>query len=126
MELRAMPWHESVIEAELSKTKVLINAAATADAATVSPIDAQMLPPELLVLDLLYVPAETQLLRDARSAGATATMNGDLMLLHQTAAAFELWTGRKPELDMLRAKLDEVRGGTDAAQVPVEQATAAD
>src|SRR5206468_12594806 len=28
MELRAMPWHESVIEAELSKTKVLINATA--------------------------------------------------------------------------------------------------
>jgi hypothetical protein len=26
MELRAMPWHESVIEAELAKTKVLINA----------------------------------------------------------------------------------------------------
>ena len=26
MELRAMPWHESIIEAELAKTKVLVNA----------------------------------------------------------------------------------------------------
>ena len=26
MELRAMPWHESIIESELAKTKVLINA----------------------------------------------------------------------------------------------------
>ena len=25
MELRAMPWHESIIEAELAKTKILIN-----------------------------------------------------------------------------------------------------
>ena len=32
MELRAMPWHESVIEAELAKTKVLINASAVSDA----------------------------------------------------------------------------------------------
>ena len=26
MELRAMPWHESIIEAELAKTKLLVNA----------------------------------------------------------------------------------------------------
>ncbi len=26
MELRAMPWHESIIEAELAKTRVLVNA----------------------------------------------------------------------------------------------------
>ena len=32
MELRAMPWHESVIEAELGRTKVLINASAMGDA----------------------------------------------------------------------------------------------
>ncbi|HEY7600061.1 MAG TPA: shikimate dehydrogenase, partial [Candidatus Limnocylindrales bacterium] len=115
MELRAMTWHESVIEAELAKTKVLINAAFTADAGSVSPLAAEMLPPELLVLDLLYVPAETQLQRDARAAGATAVMNGDLMLLHQTAAAFELWTGKKADLEMLKAKLEEVREGAGAA-----------
>ena len=40
MELRAMPWHESVIEAELAKTKILINASALSDADTVSPIPA--------------------------------------------------------------------------------------
>jgi shikimate dehydrogenase len=130
MELRAMPWHESVIEAELSKTKVLVNAAATADAGAVSPLPAELLPPELLVLDLLYVPRETQLLRDARVAGAAAAMNGDLMLLHQTAAAFELWTGRKVEIDVLGAKLEEVRGGTSgeaagagAVAEPAEQAS---
>jgi shikimate dehydrogenase len=110
MELRAMPWHESVIEAELAKTKVLINAAATADADRVSPIPAELLPPELLVLDLLYVPRDTQLARDARAAGATEVMNGDLMLLHQTAAAFALWTGRQADIEMLTATLEQVRG----------------
>ena len=39
-------------------------------------------------------------------------MNGDLMLLHQSAAAFELWTGLKAApLDLLRQKLDEGRDG---------------
>jgi shikimate dehydrogenase len=115
MELRAMPWHESVIEAELAKTKVLVNASAVADAGSQSPIPAELLVPDLLVLDLLYNPAETQLLRDARAAGAAETMNGDTMLLHQTAAAFRLWTGRDIGLDVLQKRLDQTR--SDAATV---------
>ena len=116
MELRAMTWHESVIEAELAKTKVLINASAASNAGDQSPIPAELLVPELLVLDLMYVPAETKLLRDARAAGATEAMNGDTMLLHQTAAAFSLWTGRDIGLDFLEQELDKVRA---AGQMPV-------
>jgi shikimate dehydrogenase len=62
-----------------------------------------------MVLDLMYVPAETQLLRDAKAAGAAETMNGDTMLVHQTAAAFELWTGRDIGRDFVQKRLDEVR-----------------
>jgi len=111
MELRALPWHESVIEAELAKTKVLINASAWPDSAEVSPIAAELLPPDLLVLDLSYAPAETRLVRDARAAGAVGALNGDLMLLHQTAAACQLWTGRRVKVETLQAKLEQVRGG---------------
>jgi shikimate dehydrogenase len=117
MELRALPWHESVIEAELAKTKVLINASATPDAASVSPIAAELLAPELMVIDLTYVPRDTKLLRDARAAGALSAANGDLMLIHQTAAAFGLWTGRKDEqiAELLTAKLDGARDAEPAA-----------
>ena len=46
MELRAMTWHESVIEAELAKTKVLINASAVSDAAdTIRPSPLSCLSP---------------------------------------------------------------------------------
>jgi shikimate dehydrogenase len=121
MELRAMPWHESVIEAELAKTKILVNASALSDAGKESPICAEVLPPELFVLDLMYQPKETKLMRDARAAGAAEVMNGDTMLLHQTAAAFNLWTGRDVSLDFLQRRLDEVR-----EQQPTEIATAAD
>ncbi len=104
-----MPWHESVIEAELAKTKVLINASAASNAGEESPVPAELLVPELMVLDLMYMPAETQLLRDARAAGATETLNGDTMLIHQTAAAFSLWTGRDVSLDFVQQRLDQVR-----------------
>ncbi len=107
MELKAMPWHESVIEAELAKAKVLVNASAVGLGTDVSPIPAELLPPEMLVLDLIYTPRETRLLRDAKAAGAAATMNGELMLLHQGAAAFKLWTGQEPPLDLMRERLDE-------------------
>ena len=109
MELRAMPWHESVIEAELAKTKILVNASALLNAGEESPIPGELLPPDLFVLDLMYLPRETKLLRDAKSAGATEAMNGDAMLLHQTAAAFNLWTGRDVSLDLLQQRLDDVR-----------------
>ena len=116
MELRALPWHESVIEAELAKAKVLINASATPDSANVSPVPAELLPPELMVLDLTYVPRETRLLRDSKAASALSTLNGDLMLLHQTAAAFGLWTGRKDSaiIELLSTKLEQVREGQPA------------
>ena len=108
MELRAMPWHESVIEAELSKTKVLVNATAIGLAADESPVPAELLPPDLLVLDLIY--SRTRLLRDAQSAGDTV-LNGELMLLHQGAAAFTLWTGQPAPLDLMQRRLEEARAG---------------
>jgi shikimate dehydrogenase len=107
MELKAMPWHESVIEAELAKAKVLINASAVGLGTDVSPVPAELLPPDLMVLDLIYTPRETRLLRDAKAAGATATMNGELMLLHQGAAAFQLWTGQDAPLDLMRERLEQ-------------------
>ena len=79
-------------------------------------------PPDLLVLDLMYQPRETKLMRDAKAAGATEVMNGDLMLLHQTAAAFNLWTGRDVALDFVQKRLDEVRD----QQPAIQAATATD
>ncbi len=109
MELRAMPWHESVIESELSRTRVLVNATSVGLASDESPIPGELLPPDLLVLDMIYNPPETRLLREAKAAGASGVMNGELMLLQQGAAAFQLWTGQPAPLDVMRQKLDEAR-----------------
>src|SRR5919108_802439 len=108
MELRAMPWHESIIEAELAKAKVLVNATSIGLTTDESPIPAEIIPPELLVLDLIY--NRTKLLRDAEAAGCQV-MDGELMLLHQGAAAFTLWTGQPAPLELMQTKLKEARAG---------------
>jgi len=119
MELKARPWHESVIEAELAKTDVLVNASAMGRDPDETPIPAELLPPDIYVLDLHYVPEETRLLREAKAAGATRVMNGDVMLVDQTATAFELWTGEKAPLDVIRKQLKASRNKPD---IPVPSA----
>lgn len=106
MDLRAMPWHESIIEAELSKTKVLINATSVGLNPDESPIPGEILTPELMVLDLVY--RNTRLLRDAASAGCT-TADGGMMLLHQGAASFTLWTGQPAPIDVMQEALADAR-----------------
>jgi shikimate dehydrogenase len=58
------------------------------------------------VYDMIYRPAETPLLKAARTAGRR-TANGLGMLLHQGAKALELWTGRNPPINVMRAALEE-------------------
>jgi shikimate dehydrogenase len=108
MELRAMPWHESIIESELAKAKVLVNATSIGLVSDESPLPAEVIPPDLLVLDLIY--NRTRLLRDAETAGSSV-MDGELMLLHQGAAAFTLWTGQAAPLELMQQKLAEARAG---------------
>lgn len=108
MDLRAMPWHESIIEAELSKAKILVNATSIGLGSDESPIPSEILTQDLLVLDLIY--AQTRLLRDAAAAGC-GTSDGETMLLHQGAAAFTLWTGQPAPLDVMQAALQQARAG---------------
>ncbi len=106
MDLRAMPWHDSIIESELAKTKLLVNATSVGLSGDETPVPAEILPPDLLVLDLIY--STTRLQRDAAAAGDTV-MDGELMLLHQGAAAFTLWTGQPAPLEVMREALAGAR-----------------
>jgi shikimate dehydrogenase len=58
------------------------------------------------VYDMIYKPAETKLLATAKAAGCK-TSNGLGMLLHQGAAAFEIWTGKTAPIDVMRSALEE-------------------
>jgi shikimate dehydrogenase len=61
------------------------------------------------VVDMVYRPGSTQLLAAAREHGAR-TLDGLDVLVAQGALSFELWTGRKPPLDVMRAAARRVPG----------------
>lgn len=65
-------------------------------------LDARWLGPGHLVSDLVYAPAVTPLLSEARDRGASAS-NGLGMLIHQAARQLELWTGRPAPLEAMSA-----------------------
>jgi len=54
----------------------------------------------------VYNPRQTKLLQQARAAGAK-TIGGLGMLVHQGAAAFELWTGEKSPVETMYAAASE-------------------
>jgi len=56
------------------------------------------------VYDMIYRPAETALLKEAKAAGCRIA-NGLGMLLYQGAGALELWTGQKPPITVMRDAL---------------------
>ena len=57
------------------------------------------------IADLVPIAAETPLVRRAREAQHVRFMDGLLMLLHQAARSFELWTGVPAPLEAMRAAL---------------------
>jgi shikimate dehydrogenase len=63
------------------------------------PVDITLLDPDMVVCDLIY--RQTSLLKAAEARGCK-TLSGLGMLLHQGALAFEIWTGIKPPIDVMR------------------------
>ena len=60
---------------------------------------------EQIILDLIYMYPQTVFMKEAQEAGAR-TVNGLGMLLHQGVRSFEIWTGQKPPVEMMRAALE--------------------
>ena len=68
------------------------------------PIDPDLLEHFRIVMDIVYAPLETALLRHAAAAGCR-TIDGLSMLLNQGAVQFKIWTGVQPPLDVMRKAL---------------------
>ncbi len=65
----------------------------------------ELIRPPLNVMDIVYNPLETRLLREAGEAGCK-TIRGLEMFLNQAAAQFELWTGQAAPTNIMRAVLE--------------------
>ena len=68
-------------------------------------VPAGLLHSSLTVMDIVYNPLETRLLREAKAAGCR-TIRGLDMFLNQAVAQFELWTQRPAPADVMRTVLE--------------------
>jgi len=104
MELRARPWHDATIEAELARAELLVNASGIGVEQGESAIPAELLPDERFVLDLVLNHATTPLMEAARGRGGTVA-NGQRAFLAGSAQTVRLLTGSSPPAEPLRAAL---------------------
>ena len=65
------------------------------------PLASHLMKPGMIVMDMVYNPLKTRFLEAAELIGCT-TVDGVAMFVHQGAVQFELWTGRKAPVDIMR------------------------
>lgn len=70
------------------------------------PIEPALLSNFSLVMDIVYAPLETRLLREAKLSGCR-TVDGLAMLLFQAVAQLEIWTDRQPPVKVMRQALSD-------------------
>jgi shikimate dehydrogenase len=100
-----VPWNESAVRAQLPDIDLIVNATPLGmNPSDPAPIPARLLLPHHIVLDCVYRPSKTALLRGADEAGARGA-NGLSMLLHQGALSFSTWFNREAPIATMRAAL---------------------
>jgi len=92
------------LAAILEDASVLVNCTSVGMDEDRSPVPSDALHDGLAVLDAVYSPVETRLLREAEAAGAQP-IDGAWMLLYQGVAAFERWTGEAAPVEAMNAAL---------------------
>jgi shikimate dehydrogenase len=92
-----------VLKEELETTDILVNATSVGMSPDVnaSPVPADLLHSGLCVMDIVYNPLETKLLKDAKIVGAKV-VSGLEMLLYQGVVAFEIWTNCPAPVDVMK------------------------
>lgn len=100
---------ENVLKEETSKADILINTTPVGmyPSTSQSPILKSILHSDLFVFDVIYNPIETKLIRDAKEIGCK-TLGGLDMLINQGVLAFEWWTNKKPNRDLMKRKVIEI------------------
>lgn len=106
------PLKEGTVETLLKDVDIIVNTTSVG----MKPDDPNLfdyskIPEGITVVDIIYNPPETPLLKAARKKGCK-TVNGLGMLVHQGAVAFEIWTGKKAPVETMREVLErELYGG---------------
>ena len=108
-DVRAVSFDDTAWIAACSNADIVVQTTPlgmTPHTAEMPPVDTAAMNPAAVVYDLIYTPAETRFLREARAQGCE-TINGEIMLVAQGAEAFSLWTGIRPDVELMKRVLRE-------------------
>ncbi|MCK5177337.1 MAG: shikimate dehydrogenase [Candidatus Aenigmarchaeota archaeon] len=102
----------SVNEATIQLTKnydILINTTSVGMHPKINqtPLEKKFLAKNLLVMDIIYNPLQTQFLKDAKNIGCK-TISGLKMFVNQGAISFELFTGKKPPKEIMEKTVKDL------------------
>lgn len=111
MEARAL---SDVDSRDMQGCTLLVNSTTVGMHGDETPLPAALLPRQGAVVDIIYNPPRTRLLRESGGDGLR-TLSGLPMLVHQAAAAWEIWMRKPAPLEAMFA----------AAQAALSQATRA-
>jgi shikimate dehydrogenase len=123
IDLRAMPWHETILEAELSKAALLVNASGIGVEEGDEAIPAALLPERLFLLDLVLDRPSTPLMAEVQGRSGAAA-NGQASFLASSAATFRLLTGQAAAVEVMRSALAEALAEASAEALGEPQGAA--
>ena len=107
--LSAVPGLEGSVAAgdisALAGARILVNATSVGMGTVDTPVDVRLLHGDLIVLDAVYSPLETSLLREARAVGALG-VDGVWMLVEQVRLQQYVWFGEMPDDTVMRREAE--------------------
>lgn len=103
----AQPLQRELLEHHMAQADLLVNTTSVGmhpDEEECPLSEDVEIPARCSVVDLIYKPPKTRLLRLAERCGAKA-VNGNTMLLYQAVEAFKFWTGIEPDVQVMEQRL---------------------
>lgn len=95
------------LQQEVAVSDLLVNATPVGMFDEAMPFPSSIaLPPHILLVDTIYKVPKTPLIKWGEAQGVQ-TKNGVGMLIHQAAASFELWTGKKMPIEQITKEWGE-------------------
>lgn len=100
----ALPLDGETIEDQIRDADILIHATPVGMHPKVEEtlVTAGQMKPDLAVMDIVYNPLETRLMKEAKKAGVETIISGVDMFVNQGAEALRIWLGIEPPVELMK------------------------
>ncbi len=100
-------WDQDALSSILPNVQLVVNTTSLGmDGVSMPPVDLERASRDAIIYDVIYSPPETPLLKWAGELGLKRA-NGLDMLIWQALFAMEIWFGRMPDFNSIKALLEE-------------------